>query len=910
MRSRISTIGWLRLTGKAVRSLLVRTLALAGLLLASSLVFAQDSASTLARITGTVKDPSQAVLAGVQVVLTNVQTKAKLASATDSNGVYFFPGLHAGAYIVEIDAKGFKPIASSEINVTEGQTFNSDFALALAANTESVTVSAGSVENAYRVDTVKPGSPLGSIPILNLPYTINVISRQLIDDTQSRNFKEAAKYLPLVSFQETQGPEVLRPETRGFQGTNMQDDRKDGMGIAVTLPSAMEEYEQIEVFNGLGGSMYGPTNPSGIFNFVTKRPTDEPLRQVELQYEGATVATGHLDLGGRLGPDKMFGYRTNLLLGDGTGYVAGSQLRRQLAAVALDARPFANTMIEGNFSYYNVYQHGYPGWFAYNPVIYTAASSSSSETKSPYTMLPAQAPNPAVAGYGQTFSGVDLNNQIGEVRVNQSFGKNWHLIVGVLQQIADRNVNSVVNSMSNLSPTAAINSATYTPSTYQTYLGNEFGALFPRYQVKSDLGYMSGSFKTGTIRHDVIFGSTGYKFVQWSSKATPPKVVLCPAGETTCQPTFAAPLIDVPPTATADIDVVTGTGIPSYSGNSNLTHGIYISNVYHQQGFNFSDTITLTPHWVLRAAASQDWYWTNNYSAPPASNYAAYVPNPSINIDTQGVSPTGSVIYKPVSNMSIYATFAESLQAPDTPQVSTSSVEVINSGKALVPYHDTEGEIGYKLESHKLNFSSAIFRIERPFANENLVSSYTSGTTTTCGPVTLTATLSSCEIWEIIGNQLNYGVEAMLSGRVVESLMITGGISVLNPKLTGTGIAATNDKTFVGTPDYKSNILAEYHIPVLTGAFFNFDWQFVGRRWMDDVNTVSTPQYNTFDFGARYTTMVFGKLTTWRVTGNNLTNVHYWSTIGPGSITGQATSSYLGHLGEPRLVTASVRFDF
>ena len=33
---------------------------------------------------------------------------------------------------------------------------------------------------------------------------------------------------------------------------------------------ALEEYEQIEVLSGVGGSMYGPSNPSGTFNFVTK----------------------------------------------------------------------------------------------------------------------------------------------------------------------------------------------------------------------------------------------------------------------------------------------------------------------------------------------------------------------------------------------------------------------------------------------------------------------------------------------------------------------------------------------------------------------------------------------------------------------------------------------------------------
>ena len=43
--------------------------------------------------------------------------------------------------------------------------------------------------------------------------------------------------------------------------------------------------------------------------------------------------------------------------------------------------------------------------------------------------------------------------------------------------------------------------------------------------------------------------------------------------------------------------------------------------------------------------------------------------------------------------------------------------------------------------------------------------------------------------------------------------MVTGGISILNPKLTNTGTAATNNKDFVGIPDYKSNLLAEYHLP-------------------------------------------------------------------------------------------------
>src|SRR5580704_13455558 len=265
------------------------------------------------QIAGVVKDPDQAVVSGAEVTLANQQTKVKITAVSDGQGGYKFQSLQPGTYVVEVDVKGFKSTTSPELKVAAGQTINFDFALTLAGASDTVNVTAANVENAYRVDKVEAGGPMGTTPILDLPYTVNVISRQLIDDTQSRNFKEASKYLPLVMFQEMQGPEVLRPETRGMQGSNMQNDRKDGMGIAVTTPSALEEYEQVEVLSGLDGPLYGPANPSGIFNFVTKRPTDEWLGEIELDYEGNRVGTAHTDLGGRFGKNKMFGLRTNLL---------------------------------------------------------------------------------------------------------------------------------------------------------------------------------------------------------------------------------------------------------------------------------------------------------------------------------------------------------------------------------------------------------------------------------------------------------------------------------------------------------------------------------------------------------------------------------------------------------------------
>jgi iron complex outermembrane receptor protein len=881
-----------------------------------------QAATDASKITGTVKDPNQGIIVDAQATLVNVQTNMKVTSATNGQGAYSFSALPAGAYVVEIDAKGFKQGKSPDIWIAAGHTVNFDFALQLEGNTESVNVSAGTFENTYRVDTLQPATPFGLTPIVNLPYTVNVISRQLIDDTMARSFKQVAKYLPLVSFQEMQGPEILRPETRGMQGTNMQGDRMDGMGFAVTTPAALEEFEQVEVLSGVGGSMYGPSNPSGIFNFVTKTPTEEPLQEAEVEYEGRSIVTGHLDLGGRVGPEKMFGYRTNVVLGDGTGYVTDSQLRRQLGAIALDVRPFAHTTIGGNFSYYELFQHGYPGWFSYNPTLNpTAKASAQCESANPgtascysakvYSTLPVQAPDPVRQGYGQRILGPDMNNEIGEVQVKQDFSPNWRLIASVLHQIANRNVNTAVNAFYD------------TNGNYQMFEENEFqSTLATRFQVKSDLGYVTGKFKTGNIGHEVVMGSTGYRFASWNPIVGPTAYYLCTATAAGKQQPYAG-------TCSANINnplVFSNPSVTHFEG-SGATQGLYVTSVIHQQGINFGDTISLNRRWLLRVAASEDWTWTTSYASPggPAHETPGYM--------VQAPSTTGSVLYKVAPNQTAYVTFADSIQAPDTAPGTSGNTIVANSSQALPPYRSTEWEAGYKLESRRMNFSADFFRLRRPFADV-VETSTTVGYN--CGGTVLKSG-QICENDQIIGQQINHGVEAMLSGKVTQSLRVVAGVTALTPILTDTfvllpagnpnvsstcvdpkGVAAsalicpsyvTNNKNLVGIPDYKSNVLAEYQIPAVTGAFFTFDWQHVGRRAVDDRNSYWVPQYNTFDLGGRYSAKVFGKVTTWLLTINNVTNVHYWSTLGPGSITGQSSAD-LAHLGEPRLMTASMRYNF
>jgi iron complex outermembrane receptor protein len=601
----------------------------------------------------------------------------------------------------------------------------------------------------------------------------------------------------------------------------------DGMGIVVTGANSMEMLQQIEVLNGLGGALYGPANPSGMFNFVPKRPTEQPYRQVTASYDGAAIGSVHADVGGRLGGNKMFGYRANVLAGDGDAFVEGSHLSRRLASVALDARPFARTTVEGFFSHYRVEQRGFPGWFTYGRA----------NNRTTFVELPPDAPDPARQGYGQSSAGLDLTSRIGQLRLKQEINANWRFNVGVLDQRTDRDISTQVNAL------------TSSTGSYNSSLAVGFA---PRFGVLSDLAYLNGRFSTGRIQHQVAIGSSGYAFDTYSDFANPnaPSVALGSAS-------IASPVIFALPAA----------GIPRHDN-------LFRSSAVHQQGFNVADTVVLDDHWSFRLTASQDWIWTHSYNnaGVRTGGYRA-----------SGVSPLESVMYKPAANMTIYATYGSSLQQGDLAPGTAA-----NPGQSLAPYRSTQAEVGYKVVLRGVSVSTAVFRLDRPFANID----------------------TADNVFKISGDQINNGVEATLSGRLAERLVLSAGFTVIDTNVTDTGNAATDGKHFVGIPAFKSNVLAEYQLPAGTATFLSVNWQSVGRRPIDDVNSLDTPAYDVIDLGVRYTHPIMNRLATWRIGVNNVTDTHYWSTLGPGNITGTNVGSYTAHLGSPRTVAASMTVAF
>src|ERR1700722_20399768 len=74
-----------------------------------------------ATISGTVVDPSGAVIADVKIAVTNAATGSIANAATNSVGVFAAPNLPPGTYELSASATGFSTLVRNRITLTVGQ---------------------------------------------------------------------------------------------------------------------------------------------------------------------------------------------------------------------------------------------------------------------------------------------------------------------------------------------------------------------------------------------------------------------------------------------------------------------------------------------------------------------------------------------------------------------------------------------------------------------------------------------------------------------------------------------------------------------------------------------------------------------------------------------------------------------
>jgi outer membrane receptor protein involved in Fe transport len=119
-----------------------------------------------ARIEGTVKDSTGAVIPNAKLLIVNTRTQAKLEAESDASGFYFFPSLQPGFYTLVAEAKGFRKETVNNIEVTVGETIRQDLKFEVGTLSETVTVEASNVRVQTSEATIQRAVTLRDIDTL------------------------------------------------------------------------------------------------------------------------------------------------------------------------------------------------------------------------------------------------------------------------------------------------------------------------------------------------------------------------------------------------------------------------------------------------------------------------------------------------------------------------------------------------------------------------------------------------------------------------------------------------------------------------------------------------------------------------------------------------------------------------
>lgn len=184
-------------------------------------------------------------------------------------------------------------------------------------------------------------------PIIETPQSISIVGAQEIETIKAQDLSDALGYVAGVS--RKSGPNRINDQVilRGFEGSAYTGSMyRDGTKYTVNVYNGQQEpygLERVEVLKGASSVLYGASGPGGIINTITKRPTTETLR--ELNLEGGSFDRKQLsgDFGGALTDDGAVSYRLTFLERDSKSFTDYVDDDRTFLSGGLTWRPNART---------------------------------------------------------------------------------------------------------------------------------------------------------------------------------------------------------------------------------------------------------------------------------------------------------------------------------------------------------------------------------------------------------------------------------------------------------------------------------------------------------------------------------------------------------------------------------------
>jgi iron complex outermembrane receptor protein len=706
---------------------------------------------------------------------------------------------------------------------------------------ESVTVQG---VRGFGSDVSQIGSFRGA-KVMDTPMSVSVLPRDLLDAQQAGSLNDTLRNIAGVNNSQTTTVVTSGQSVRGIPLDNRNAYRMDGsLPIINLLEMPNEDKERVELMKGASALYYGFASPAGVVNLTMKRPTTDPL--VELDGFGNMYGGlgAHLDVGGTTAGG--FGYRINTTYAGVNPGIRNTTGTRSLLAGAFDYSPIEDITIQVDLEHIYKSQDE-PGVFRWG-VTGAALPAASAANPYPTVLLP----------------------DVRTIDPKNNMGPSWALYRAEETNALMHNVWTITPAWaftfdvgdSKFSRNRVFN--TVTPTNLSTGAGVlAFQFSTQQNENRNFRFQLDGKVDTWILTHNLNIGMADNVRDSYSVNATQ---ITCAGG------TYNAGVSNTSFACQAGITTVGGVGV-NYLNPLTYTAGLtrqlnpnmpVSGNVTRvdDMGFYAFDRIEATEYLELIGGVRLENYHENIIKPVPSQTFHGS-PTPT----------AASVVVKPLGDdtLSVFASYIEALET-----TASAPATAANVGFQPPPTPSFDHELGIKYEPWKgLLAQVSYFNIGRG-----------------------NATTDANNNWGLNGRAKFNGFDASITGDITDDLSVAvSGTLLMSKVVSGTptqcAVITTTCKTFVptligrnvdNTAKAYGSLFAQYKLDdvwsTLQGVAVNAGVYYVGPRYLAQTSDSRLGDYTLLDLGASYSTDAFQYPLTFRLNARNVGNRRYWAASG------------------------------
>lgn len=625
--------------------------------------------------------------------------------------------------------------------------------------------------DAYLTKRTTAGSKTDTA-LVDLPQTVTVINQALIRDLNMQSMADVTRYVPGISMANGEGNRDA-PIFRGSANAS-GDFYIDGVRDDVEYYRDLYNVERVEALTGPNAMIFGRGGSGGVINRVIKQAGFNTTRAVDVTFGNYGNKRITADVGQAI--NETVAVRVTALVEDSDGYQNNATLKRTGINPTMTVRVDRDTSINVGLEHFEdkrATDRGVPSLRGRPVDLPVDAFFGDANPDTRPTRVISDAVNGTIDhDFG---SGVHLSNKTRYTDYDKFY----------------QNYNSgAINAAGTLVPISAYNNHQWRKNLFnQTDVTFDINAGGIKQKVLA--GMELGQQKTDYLRMTGVF----------ANRSTSINVPLS-------NPSGPLPVTYILGGSSADRD-----------GSSKAKIA----------GFYVQDQLDLAPQWQVIAGLRYDSFKLDYHNNRPGGVLAVPASAADLSSKDDLWSPRLGIVFKPMSNASIYANYSVASFPRGGDQLS--SLTSVNQG--LKPEKFTNYEIGAKYEINRdLMATLAVYRLNRN--NVAIVN-----------PATGIAD-------QLADGQRSNGVEIGINGNITKAWSINGGYAHQDAKLLATASATALQGALIGlVPKNSASLWNRYDFAPGFGAG-------LGLIYRDDMytstsNTVTLPGYTRVDAALFYT---------------------------------------------------------